>query len=192
MPYISLSILIGVSSIFFFTWLSELLIFNRSLIIEGEYWRIFSAHFVHFSWEHYIFNTLIFLIPAMRIEKKSIWNFILLFVLLVFFISVSLFVFEKNLEIYAGLSGISIGMFFYWLLTVMKESQGIKVYMVGAILVAIVFKIGLEYMTEIFFLKFVSEVTFRLVPLSHLSAVIVAIIVFVFLTPKIDFYTLKK
>jgi membrane associated rhomboid family serine protease len=48
---------LALSAFIFDARISDLLIYNRSLITAGEYWRIISGHFFHSNTNHFLLNT---------------------------------------------------------------------------------------------------------------------------------------
>ncbi|MCK4535733.1 MAG: rhombosortase [Desulfuromonadales bacterium] len=57
-------------------YLSELLVYDRQAILEGELWRIFTAPLVHFSTSHLFWNLLVFAAAgwvAETTESRGFW-----------------------------------------------------------------------------------------------------------------------
>ncbi|MCF6309871.1 MAG: rhombosortase [Sulfurimonas sp.] len=81
--------------------------YERSSIIDGELWRLLSAHLVHAGWEHLWIN-LFALIIIWVLFKNFLSTFLwwLLTLLSTLYISISFFIFMNQLEWYVGLSGV--------------------------------------------------------------------------------------
>ncbi|MCO7223815.1 rhombosortase [Pleionea sp. CnH1-48] len=80
--------------------------FNRSKIIEGEWWRLFSANLLHTNWNHALLNIaglwIIWYIYWDIGNRLTQWAFILIPVLIN---TLPLFLFVPHIEWYVGLSG---------------------------------------------------------------------------------------
>jgi rhomboid family GlyGly-CTERM serine protease len=90
---------------------SEYLRFDRALINTGEIWRLFGAHFVHFSTIHMLVNLLAVCLVA-YIAGESLNN--LLGIVLILWCSsvvgTGLYLFASDLSYYVGLSGVLHGL----------------------------------------------------------------------------------
>ena len=93
--------------------LPSVFIFDRDAIGEGEIWRLFTGHVVHFSPAHLMYNLLVFGISGYIIEKANYRRFGWLCFWLAASISVALFVLEPNMAYYGGLSGVACGTLYY-------------------------------------------------------------------------------
>ena len=81
--------------------------YERSSIIDGELWRLLSAHLVHAGWGHLWIN-LFALIIIWILFKNFLTTFLwwLFTILSALYISISFFIFMNQLEWYVGLSGV--------------------------------------------------------------------------------------
>jgi len=160
-----------------FPQVSSILIYDRFAIIDGEIWRLFSSHLVHFTGLHLFYNTIAFGIAGWIIEYKNYQYFILLCLLMAFFISLFLMMMKPNMIYYGGLSGLASGTIYYLALCGLRESRTWRL-LCSAILVLIPIKIFLE-IKENQSLVIHSE-HFIVMPLSHSVGCVVAL--FLFLT----------
>ncbi|PID73569.1 MAG: rhombosortase [Desulfobacterales bacterium] len=103
--------------------LESAFIFDRSALIRGEFWRIFTCHFVHFSNTHLTYNLITFGIAGYVFEKKNYSYFFLLLLCLAFSISISLLTLKPNMRYYGGLSGVVCGVLYYCALMGIKETR---------------------------------------------------------------------
>lgn len=81
--------------------------YERTEILNFEFWRLFTAHIVHSGYEHLFLNLLALIITWLityRFANRSDWWLTLL--LSSFGISLSFLLFMSNLEWYVGLSGV--------------------------------------------------------------------------------------
>lgn len=46
-----------------------LLIYDRNAVVQGEWWRIWTGHLVHFGWPHFVADAGLFLILGRLIER---------------------------------------------------------------------------------------------------------------------------
>jgi rhomboid family GlyGly-CTERM serine protease len=94
--------------------ISDLLIYNRSLITAGEYWRIISGHFFHSNANHFLLNVAaVALLWALHGQYYSYKNYLLVFLTSAIICSLGIYWFSVNIELYVGLSGVLHG-FFVW------------------------------------------------------------------------------
>jgi rhomboid family GlyGly-CTERM serine protease len=87
----------------------DALAYNRAQILHGEWWRLITGHWVHFSASH-LFWDLAILIPAGALLERrnptALRGTILLSPLA---ISLTLLAFDPAMAIYAGISGVAAG-----------------------------------------------------------------------------------
>jgi len=84
-------------------------IFDRSAILQGEVWRMFTGHWVHFSMSHLLYDAIALGIAGFILEQKSRWRFGIFCAVAPWIISAALLVLEPELKFYAGLSGLATG-----------------------------------------------------------------------------------
>ncbi|MFT6919802.1 MAG: rhomboid family GlyGly-CTERM serine protease [Cognaticolwellia sp.] len=102
------------SAFIFDAQISDLLIYNRSLITAGEYWRIISGHFFHSNANHFLLNVAaVALLWALHGQYYSYKNYLLVFLTSAIICSLGIYWFSVNIELYVGLSGVLHG-FFVW------------------------------------------------------------------------------
>ncbi len=89
------------------------LIYNRSLLPTGQYWRIWTGHLVHFGWPHFLADAGLFMIMGGLLEARharfSRWALLLMPA----FISAIIYYFDPNMVRYAGLSAVNLGLLLY-------------------------------------------------------------------------------
>ncbi len=90
---------------------SEYLMFDREAILNGQVWRLFSAHFVHLSLPHMLGNAMGVVLLA-YIAGRYLNNVmgILLVSWCVLVVGIGLFVYADYLQRYVGLSGVLHGL----------------------------------------------------------------------------------
>ncbi|MFS1524526.1 rhombosortase [Microbulbifer sp. 2304DJ12-6] len=98
-------------------------IFDRRAVFSGEIWRIFTGHFVHFSYTHLAYNLIAFCVVSYVIERKKYPNLYLLYFFLSLLISTSLIILKPGMTYYGGLSGIVYGFLYYCALMGIKDPR---------------------------------------------------------------------
>ena len=83
----------------------DLFIYWRSSLLN-EFWRLWTAHWVHVGWIHYALNILAFICLPFIFPRVRVWHFVALLLLLPPFISLNFYYFFPNIEAYAGFSGV--------------------------------------------------------------------------------------
>ncbi len=112
-------------------------------------WRLWTAHWVHLGWWHLLLNLLALgLIPDIFAESSRRF-FLLLFFVLPFLISVSLWLWQPHLMYYAGLSGVLHGLYVALGLAAQAGSHRLERRMGQLICIGALIKVGWEYTTGI-------------------------------------------
>jgi len=111
LPWVTL-FLLGLLSLF--AWLPEgsqaTLQYDRTAIASGEYWRIFTGHFVHWTNTHYYWDCIVFLIAGAFLETIRRFLFLLVGAVSISMISAGLFFFQPHLDYYRGISGVDMAL----------------------------------------------------------------------------------
>ncbi|WP_180039486.1 rhombosortase [Acinetobacter sp. YH12218] len=71
-----------------------------------DFWRLWTAHWVHVGWIHFALNMLAFICLPFIFPRVSIWHFVAILLILSPLISLSFYFFLSDIEAYAGLSGV--------------------------------------------------------------------------------------
>lgn len=171
--------MIGVFALitFIFQQLSQLLIYDRAAIIQGEHWRLLTGNLVHFSIPHLLYNLIAFLIIGTMIELRGYRFFPVLCLSSALLIGITLFLLEPELNLYAGLSGVVSAAVTYLCLHGVRE-QGIWRWLCAATLAGLTVKTVIELGLGSSFILSFSEENFVPVPLSHLVGIVAALFLF--------------
>lgn len=88
--------------------------YDRTLIVQGEWWRVLTGHFDHLGWNHLGLN-FAFLILLYSLFDSLARSWLLLVLILVFslFISFLMWHFSPEMSWYVGLSGALYGVLVY-------------------------------------------------------------------------------
>ena len=113
---------------------------------EAEYWRIFTAHWVHANWSHFLLNcTGLVLCVTIASPQWSSWRWASYNLCLALAISTLFTLRNPELDWYVGYSGILFGIYFLAALDLYPRDKMIAL-LLGA---AIVIKVILEQTSEI-------------------------------------------
>lgn len=93
-------------------WRDDLL-FDRTAIGNGEVWRAWTGHLVHFGWPHFVVDTGLLVILGWLVEREHPWFTRLGLIIMPLFISFSVYHFEPDIQIYGGLSAVNLGILLY-------------------------------------------------------------------------------
>ena len=89
---------------------SDLFIYWRESLLT-EFWRLWTAHWVHVGWMHFLLNMLAFACLPFIFPHAKTRQLTILLLLLSPFISLMFYFFMPDIEAYAGLSGVLHGMY---------------------------------------------------------------------------------
>jgi rhomboid family GlyGly-CTERM serine protease len=90
------------------------MIFERSGIAKGEFWRLLTGHFFHSNLNHLLLNVGgLVLLWALHGQHYQTWQYIVFFIFSALFTSLSMFVFSPDITSYVGLSGVLHGIFIW-------------------------------------------------------------------------------
>ncbi|MDP2228218.1 MAG: rhombosortase [Moraxellaceae bacterium] len=110
--------------------ISSSLEYLRAPIREGEYWRLFTAHFVHLNFSHALLNAagvvLIVWVFPQELSRRDWWIIVMLAPLL---ISAGLWWKQPGLAGYAGFSGVLHGLLYFAALRLWQTSRWLAVGM---------------------------------------------------------------
>ena len=107
-------LVVALSCFLFNSQISELFIYNRSLIADHQYWRLLTGHVFHTNYAHFLLNTLaIILLWALHGQFYSTRQYCLLFIFSSLVISLAIFIFTPEMTNYVGLSGVLHALFIW-------------------------------------------------------------------------------
>ena len=177
-----LTLLIGLSAlgITFSAQMTSLLQFDRTAIMQGEIWRIFTGHLTHWSLSHLIWDILVFLLLAGVIERFSRRRLLACFTSASLIISLLVFTFLPEMTFYRGLSGIDSALFVMLLVVFYHQRASghsllhkMPYYLLGILFIGkTVFELSTSHA---FFVQ--SSDLFVPVPLAHLGGALVGWII---------------
>ncbi len=142
-PFLTLSVTLAALAVYAAPGLSALLVYNRSSILQGEWWRLFTAPLVHFSSSHLFWDALVFAGAGTAVEWLDYRRFWLACTVAAFLPGLYYLAFKPHLLVYGGLSGLSTGAVVYLALHRAKRG-GWESAAWTAVLVLVAAKIAVE------------------------------------------------
>lgn len=109
-----LSIFIFLAEYFIGEIITQALVYQRTLINQGELWRLFTGHLLHTNGFHLLLNlAALMLLWALHGRFYTIKNYSVLFFLCAMSTSLGIYYFDAQLIQYVGLSGVLHGIFVF-------------------------------------------------------------------------------
>lgn len=103
---------LALAAIIFEQNIQQNLVYQRTAITNGEYWRLFSGHFFHTNLNHFLLNCAgLFLLWSLHGQYFNWRSYSLLFLFSALSISIGIYFFTPELTQYVGLSGVLHGFF---------------------------------------------------------------------------------
>lgn len=104
--------------------IENLLIYNRNLVLDGQYWRLITGHFLHSNVNHFLLNSAaVALLWALHGEYYNYCNYLMIFITSALICSLGIYWFSSDILLYVGLSGILHGFFVWGALTDIKHHE---------------------------------------------------------------------
>jgi len=93
--------------------LRAVLVYDRSALADGELWRVWTGHLVHFGWPHLVVDAGLLAILGWYGERRypafTRWGLLLMPP----FISAAIWSFDPAMQRYGGLSAVNLGLLLY-------------------------------------------------------------------------------
>ncbi|NQZ24571.1 MAG: rhombosortase [Colwellia sp.] len=104
--------------------LSESLVYQRSLVNQGELWRVFSGHFFHTNGFHFLLNgAAVIMLWALHGHFYTIKTYSFVFVVSAIICAVGIHWFSLDIDQYVGLSGVLHGLFIWGAIEDIKAKE---------------------------------------------------------------------
>ncbi len=126
--------LIGLSALFLFgatifvlsvfnDTFNPLFAFDRDAIVAGEWWRLISANFVHLNVNHMLFNVSVYMLTTLLFSSSvKLWQWFGVLVVCCLSVGLGLYIFDRELDHYVGLSGALYGLLAFGLLRSLRSN----------------------------------------------------------------------
>ena len=152
----------------------DLLQFHRRAILDGELWRLFTGHWMHWSFSHLFWNCSLIAIAGALLEQHSRRQLVLSIVGSALLIGPILLWFEPDLSSYVGLSGIAAACVASLVTSRIRNREG-PVWVWYAIGLLLIGKITFELFNPTPVFAAPGATAFQSVPLAHLVGALVGI-----------------
>lgn len=172
LPWITLMI-VGLAVLVHFMPGAILLAYDRAAILQGEWWRLITGHWVHFSAQHFLYDTAAFGIIGTLLENRGRKLFAWLCLSTIVTTSLAMLVFEPHLQLCGGLSGLATAAFVSLALEGLEE-QGMQCWISGSALVFCAVKLLFELVAGKF-LVLQTHDSFVPVPSNHIAGALTAV-----------------
>ena len=178
-PYLSLTV--GISALIFFILnnAGTSLQYDRAAIAAGEFWRIITGHWTHWSFDHLLWCAITFVALGAICERLNRAGFILSLVLSAIIIPVFCWFADPGMHFYRGLSGLCSSVFVVASIQMVRKARA-EQDLPGVLLPAVA---GFLFFAKTLF-EFISGQAlfvhssdiFVPVPLAHLAGALVGLI----------------
>lgn len=161
---------------------SGFLQYDRTAIAKGEIWRLLTSHWIHWSFEHFLWCTITFLCLGAICEHFSRKGYVAVLCISSLLIPLALWGAAPEMVIYRGLSGLASGLFVFGAIMLMKkmheERNPSGFFLVAFSVAAFIGKILFEYINDAALFVNRGDL-FVPVPLAHLVGGAVGLMMFV-------------
>ncbi len=152
-----------------------LLVYDREAILAGDWWRLLTGHFVHFSWSHYLLDALVLMAAGMMIQRRRLRGFVAVNAAAAVVIGGLVFLAAPSVRFYAGFSGLAYAALSYLAMDLI--STGGRGGRLGVIcLLALATKLAWETATGMPLLAGEPAMGWIVLPAAHLGGVAVGMI----------------
>jgi rhomboid family GlyGly-CTERM serine protease len=166
-PRLTLALLASLLVAYCATGAAELLVYDRAAILQGQWWRLATGHWVHFSHAHLLCNVLVIAAAGSLIEMTRRGDFALLCALAILPAGPALLLAEPGLVQFGGASGVACALVVYAALSGLTTPGRWRV-VCALLLGAVGLKLLVEWGAGWSLSAGVGQRDFVPVPLSHL------------------------
>lgn len=143
-------------------------LYDRRALLQGQLWRLWTGHWVHFSGSHLGWNLLVVAVAGTWIERAGFRGGVWLAALAPPVISIVLLLGEPTLQQFGGLSGVATAAVVFACGAEWRRSASDRIYW-GAVVVLVALKVGWEYLSGGSLFAQYGQTGVHTVPLSHLA-----------------------
>lgn len=177
------TIALTVLTLFVALWpgVSDALQFDRTAIAAGQWWRIVTGHFTHWSNEHLAWDLLVFFGLGCLCERPDRQRFLAALTFATLLIPVGLCLITPDLQTYRGLSGLDTALFVLLSMTTLRTAFGERNWLlavvIAGLLVGFVAKTASELVSGGSLFVDSAANGFQPVPLAHVIGAVIGIAV---------------
>ncbi len=178
-------LIVGISIIVYsIPQLSDFLVYDRQKILNGEFWRLVTAPFVHFSISHIFWDSLVFGIAGLAINASGFRNFWLVCSSSIIIISLFYLMALPELGRYGGLSGLATAAVAYFCLCSAVTTRKNRMIWLLLLLFMIV-KIAIETTMGNPIFAQIAKAPYRVLPSAHILGFLCALGTIIWTWPNI-------
>jgi len=117
-------VIISLIAFIFDSSLSDSLVYQRSLLNQGELWRVFSGHFFHTNGFHFLLNgAAVIMLWALHGHFYTIKTYSYVFIVSAIICAIGIHWFSLDINQYVGLSGVLHGLFIWGAIEDIKAKE---------------------------------------------------------------------
>ena len=165
--------------VFCFPWLQNSLEFNKSRVLQGEFWRLLTCNWTHYSFEHLFWSSLAFALPGYFCWRNSPKRFIAVIIISALIIPVFILIFMPDMHYYRGLSGIDAALFSLLFIDILiekvKKGEILISFLCCLLFVGLIMKIIYELSTGSAFFVDVTLSKLNPVPEAHIIGALIGL-----------------
>jgi rhomboid family GlyGly-CTERM serine protease len=151
--------------------------FDRKALAAGQFWRIFTCHWTHWSSEHFLWNRAIFVVLGLGCEWRNRRRFRDCVLTAAAVVPVCVYAGLPRMEAYRGLSGIDSALYLllgsYLLDESRRDGDTVTWLTTSLLLVGFLLKVSYELLTGACVFVDLSTAGLVPVPLAHLAGALV-------------------
>jgi rhomboid family GlyGly-CTERM serine protease len=182
-PYLSFMVGISALLLFIFNDAGTSLQYDRAAIAAGEFWRLITGHWAHWSFDHFLWCAITFVALGAICERLNRPGFILSLALSAVIIPVFCWFVDPGMHFYRGLSGLCSSIFVVASIQMVRKART-EQDLPGVLLPAVA---GFLFIAKTLF-EFISGQAlfvhstdvFTPVPLAHLAGALVGLLTAIF------------
>ena len=144
-PWITATVLLGAVIVSGVPALSIGAVGVREKIVAGQIWRLWTAHFVHFSPSHLVWNALVLALAGAAVERRDRRVAVALWVVAAPVVTWFALASDPGLASYGGLSGLAVSAVVWLALEGCLTARGLQRWLALGILAMLAIKIGWEW-----------------------------------------------
>jgi len=156
---------------------NDTLQFERTAIAAGQWWRIATGHFTHWSNEHLAWDLLVFFGLGCLCERPNRQRFLAAIIASILLIPLAICLITPNLDTYRGLSGLDTALFALLSVTTLRTAARERNWplsvVIAGLLVGFVGKTAFELLVGGSVFVDASGGGFQPVPLAHVIGAVI-------------------
>jgi rhomboid family GlyGly-CTERM serine protease len=192
-PYISLILTTMALLIHYYHPMRPHLLYSRTALAQGDFWRLISCHWVHLNPDHLLWSAMTFFILGSFCEIMDRAKYIITVGISALFIPMAIWFILPHLKVYGGLSGLDCALYSLLIVLFIKREWRIQkwswIIFYTIMLVLLPAKIIYEMTSG--FTIFVNNFQTNMVPvpLSHLVGGVVGLVVGIVISDTLKFFS---